>query len=176
MPRDFTVERRYAHSADRVWTALTRPEIISEWLMETDFQPKLGQTFTLRTDPAPGFDGIVHCEVLAFDPPREMVWQWRGGPLDTQVRFTVTPDGDGARLRVQQTGFTGFKANLVRLILKSGSKKIYGELLPATLDRMDDAGNLMPADAVEKDCEKGGLWLWLTRLFRPILGRTPDRN
>lgn len=173
MPRDITVERRYAHSAQRVWTALTRPEIISEWLMETDFEPRLGQRFTLRTDPAPGFDGVVHCEVLAFDPPHEMVWKWTGGPLDTEVRFTVTPDGDGARLRVHQTGFSGFKQNLVRLILQSGSKKIYGELLPAVLDRMDDDGTLRPAEALDRDCEEGGLWVWLSRLCRPVLGRTP---
>jgi uncharacterized protein YndB with AHSA1/START domain len=144
--------------------------------MDNDFEPTVGHRFTLRTDPGPGFDGIVHCEVLALDPPREMVWQWTGGPLDTQVRFSLEPDGEGARLTVHQTGFAGFKQNLVRLILQAGSKKIYGKLLPAVLDRMDEEGALLPAEAMETNCEKGGLWAWLARIFSPILGRTPKHG
>lgn len=30
-----------------------------------DFEPRIGHRFQFRTEPAPGFDGVVNCEVLA---------------------------------------------------------------------------------------------------------------
>lgn len=70
MKRDLRVQRDYPHPPELVWRALTEPALISRWLMDNDFSPELGHRFTLRTDPAPGFDGIVHCEVLDLEAPR----------------------------------------------------------------------------------------------------------
>ena len=68
MKADIVVDTVYEHAIDRVWAALTSAEALAAWLMPNDFRPEVGHHFTFRTRPAPGFDGIVRCEVLAMTP------------------------------------------------------------------------------------------------------------
>jgi len=170
---DIKVE--YPHSPRKVWYALTQSDAIAAWLMENDFEPQVGHEFTLRTDPQPGFDGIVHCKVLELVEEQRLSFSWRGGPIDTVATFELTPTANGTELHFTQTGFAGFKSNLTRLILKSGSKKIYHELLPAVLERMDDNGNFAAAP-VDQECAEGGFWQVLVKIFAPILGKKPERK
>jgi uncharacterized protein YndB with AHSA1/START domain len=94
----------------------------------------VGHRFTFRTRPAPGFDGVVRCEVLELDPPRRMVWSWAGGTIDTTVTFTLEETADGGtRLRMHQVGFHGLGAQLTRRILAGGWPGILRERLPAYL-------------------------------------------
>lgn len=169
------IKVEYPHAPQKVWQALTRPEAIAAWLMPNDFKPEVGHKFTLRTDPQPGFDGIVHCEVLELDEPKRLSFSWRGGPIDTVATFELAPTDNGTELTFTQTGFEGIKSNLTRLILKSGSRKIYHELLPAVLDRMDEDGTIHEAPDSDA-CEKRGVWRILVRLFSPILGKKPERK
>lgn len=170
MRRDIRLVRTYPHPPQLVWRALTDPALISEWLMETDFAPEVGRRFTLRTDPQPGFDGVVHCEVLELEPVRRMRWSWRGGPIDTVVSFELEPvplaDAAGTRLRVHQAGFEGLPAVLVSFILSSGSRSIYGERLPRTLDRLAGRTSAPPPPGHMR-----GPWRVLTSAFAPILRR-----
>ena len=169
------IKVEYPHPREKVWRAITTPEAIAAWLMENDFQPEVGHKFTLRTDPQPGFDGIVHCEVLELVKPEKLSFSWRGGPIDTIATFELRPTAKGTELTFTQTGFKGVKSNLTRLILKSGSKKIYHQLLPAVLDRMNDDGTLRDAPPSEA-CDERGLWRILVKLFAPILGKKPERK
>ncbi len=121
--------------------ALTDPVALGAWLMPNDFEATLGHRFTFRTDPGPGFDGIVHCEVLTLEPPRRMVWSWRGGPLDTTVHFTLSPvatesAAESTRLDFEQRGFEGPRGLAVSVILERGFGSMFGRLLPAVLDRL----------------------------------------
>ncbi len=132
---DKTVD--YPHPRERVWRALTTREALAQWLMPNDFVPQVGHRFEFRTDPAPGFDGIVRCEVLELDPPRRMVWSWRGGSIDTRVTFELEARGEGAtRLRFSQTGFVGVGPVLTSFILQAGFAKMYRQKLPAVLERL----------------------------------------
>lgn len=167
------VDVDYQHPPAKVWRALTDSEAITQWLMPNDFEPRVGHEFTLRTDPAPGFDGIVHCRVLELVDQKKLSFTWKGGPIDTIITFELEPISTGTRLHVTQTGFKGLKANMVRLILKSGSRKIYNELLPNVLDRMDDEGQIAPATPDSPECDKKGFWRVLATVFAPILGRKP---
>jgi uncharacterized protein YndB with AHSA1/START domain len=136
MKADIDATVVYPHPPERVWAALTSSEALATWLMPNDFAPEVGREFTFRTDPAPGFDGIVRCRVLELDPPARMVWSWAGGRIDTTVTFTLEPDGPGGtRLRMHQVGFHGLGGQLVRRILSSGFPRILGQRLPAWLDR-----------------------------------------
>jgi uncharacterized protein YndB with AHSA1/START domain len=84
--------------------------------MENDIRPVVGHRFHFRAQPTPGWDGVVHCEVLEVDPPRRLRYSWRGGsnqiqqgygsPLDTVVTWTLTPTASGTKLRLEHTGFT----------------------------------------------------------------------
>ena len=156
----FEVERIYPHPRERVWRALTDPELLGRWLMPNDFSPEVGHGFTFRTDPGPGFDGIVHCVVTEVDEPSSIAYSWKGGPVDTLVRIELHVHQDGTRLVVSQTGFKGPKAWLVARMLQIGCKTIYGKRLPAVLD--DLAGIVRTRDdgpACMKPTQHALVWL-----------------
>ncbi len=145
MPGTIRVERTYPHAPARVWRALTDPEQLARWLMPNDFEPRVGHRFTFTTEPGPGFDGIVRCEVLELTEERTLSLSWRGGPLDTVVTFTLEPVGEGStRLRVEHTGFRGLKARLVGRILALGNRTIYGRRLPRVLDDLASGSGAGP--------------------------------
>ena len=161
MKADIDAAITYPHPVDRVWEALTSSDALAAWLMPNDFKPVLGHRFTLRTRPAPGFDGIVRCEVLELDPPRRMVWSWAGGNIDTTVTWTLDQTSDGGtRLRMHQVGFHGLGAQLTRRILAGGYPRILGQRLPAYLDRA--AGQA--ATSASADCAQG--WRSYLGIFR----------
>jgi uncharacterized protein YndB with AHSA1/START domain len=135
MKADIDATVTYPHPPGRVWEALTSSDALAAWLMPNDFKPVVGHRFTFRTKPAPGFDGIVRCEVLELDPPHRMVWSWAGGKIDTIVTFTLDETADaGTRLRMHQVGFHGLAAQLTRRILAGGWPGILRERLRAYLD------------------------------------------
>src|SRR5215472_6231567 len=135
MKTDIDATVVYPHPVDRVWAALTSSEALAAWLMPNDFQPVVGHRFTFRTRPAPGFDGIVRCQVLELDPPRRTAWSWAGGMIDTTVIFTLEPAGEQqTRLRMHQVGFHGLGAQITRRIMASGWPGLLRERLAAHLD------------------------------------------
>ncbi|HEV7366552.1 MAG TPA: SRPBCC domain-containing protein [Gemmatimonadales bacterium] len=94
----------------KVWRALTEPELLERWLMSNDLKPAVGQSFTFRMEPTKWWDGIVHCEVLEFEPQKRLSYTWRSGPesspLDTVVTWTLTPTpSGGTRLELEHSGF-----------------------------------------------------------------------
>lgn len=97
----------FPQSRDAVWRALTDSALLADWLMPNDFEPRVGHRFTFRTQPNPaaGFDGIVHCEVIECAPPGRLAYSWVGGGIDTRVTYEIEPYGDGARLLFEQSGF-----------------------------------------------------------------------
>ena len=74
--------------------------------MPNDIAPTVGHRFTFRTKPAPGFDGVVHCEVVEAQAPDRLVYSWKGGPIETIVTWVLEEKpGDGTRLSLVQDGF-----------------------------------------------------------------------
>ena len=137
MQRDLRFEVVYPHAIEKVWRALTDSRAIAQWLMENDFEPRLGRKFQFWSKPQPGWDGTSHCEVIELDPPRRIAYTWRGGPIDTVLRITLEPVAGGTRLVLEHTGFRGFKAVLVSLIMGSGWKRIVNVAIPAVVARWD---------------------------------------
>jgi uncharacterized protein YndB with AHSA1/START domain len=94
------------HAPEKVWRALTEPELLSEWLLPVfDFRLDAGATFTFRTQPQPGWDGVVNCRLLEIEPHRKLSWRWVVGDIDTVVTFTLTPTASGTRLSLVHSGF-----------------------------------------------------------------------
>jgi uncharacterized protein YndB with AHSA1/START domain len=127
---------------------------MADWLMPNDFQPRLGHKFQFRTKPAPGFDGIVNCEVVELDPPRTLAYTWRGGGIDTLVRFVLEPAPEGTRLKFEHTGFRGARAVMVSFIMGSGwTSKILPKQLPDAVARMENQGyRPLALDGAESHC------------------------
>lgn len=103
--KSIDVDQFLPHPPPKVWRALTDPDRLGRWLMPTDFQAVAGHRFTFRATPRPGFDGIVHCEVLDLEPERLMRWSWRGGSLDSTVTWRLAAEGRGTRLFLRHEGF-----------------------------------------------------------------------
>ncbi len=91
MTRDLHLVRDYAFSPAEVWRSLAAPELIAAWLMPNDVVAEVGHEFTMKTDPAPGFDGIVRAKVLALEPMTRMVWSWKGGGPTIRARRVFLP-------------------------------------------------------------------------------------
>ena len=94
------------HSPEKVWRALTDPVLLTEWLLpviELKLEP--GAAFTFKTQPQPGWDGIVNCRFLEIEAHRKLSWRWIVGDIDTVVTFTLTPAASGTRLSLVQLGF-----------------------------------------------------------------------
>ncbi len=126
----------YPHPREVVWRALTDREALAAWLMPNDFEPRVGHRFRFRTDPAPGFDGIVRCEVLELAPPHRMVWSWVGGPVDTRLTFELAEVPSGTELRLTHSGFVGVAPALVSVILSRGWASMLARTLPAVIERL----------------------------------------
>jgi uncharacterized protein YndB with AHSA1/START domain len=93
------------HPPEKIWRALTEGPLIEEWLMSNDFKPVVGHHFTFRANPAPGWDGIIECEVRVVEPSARLAYSWGTLGLGTSVTFTLTPTAGGTRLRMEQSGF-----------------------------------------------------------------------
>ena len=96
---------------ERVWNALTDSATLSEWMLfkSNDFQPVVGHAFQFRE--APGWDGVVDCEVIEVDKPHRLSYTWvSGGESNprhsTVVTWTLTEaEGGVTRLHLEQSGF-----------------------------------------------------------------------
>lgn len=144
MKRNLKFEVTYAHPPERVWRAITDAKAIAAWLMPNDFEPRVGHKFQFRTKPQPGWDGIVHCEVLECDPPRRLSYSWKSSALDTVLTMALEPVAGGTKLVLEQTGFRGVKALMISMVMGSGWKGILKKHLLGVIERIDEQGNLMP--------------------------------
>ncbi|SFO76658.1 Uncharacterized conserved protein YndB, AHSA1/START domain [Mesorhizobium sp. NFR06] len=96
---------------EKVWRALTEPELLAAWMMPNDMKPEPGKRFAFA-----GPDAPIACEVLEAEPGEQLRYSWRELPstddqdrfpaVDSIVTFTLarTPSG-GTRLRIVHDGF-----------------------------------------------------------------------
>jgi uncharacterized protein YndB with AHSA1/START domain len=94
------VEREIPYPPEKIWRALTQPQLIEEWLMKNDFQPVVGHSFNLRAD-----WGAVDCQVLEVEQNNTLSYTWGAYGLKSVVTWTLTPTRTGTHLRMEQAGF-----------------------------------------------------------------------
>jgi uncharacterized protein YndB with AHSA1/START domain len=105
---------QFNQSPEEVWEYLTKPELIEQWLMKNDFQPKVGHKFcfthaVLNKGP---YDGRTDCEVLEVKPCTRLSYSWKGNLKDKSrsynsvVRWTLVPNKNGTELQLRHDGFT----------------------------------------------------------------------
>lgn len=126
MNRAIEKKRFFPFPKKAVWQALTDSKALESWLMPNDFKLEVGHRFLFQTQKRPGFDGIVHCEVIEFEAPDFLVYSWRGGGMKkpTLVKWTLKEVKGGTELYLSQSGFEGFGGLLVSFILGSGWNRL----------------------------------------------------
>jgi uncharacterized protein YndB with AHSA1/START domain len=98
--RSVIIEREIAFPPEKIWRALTQPHLIEEWLMKSDFKPVIGHGFSFRAD-----WGSVDCKVMEVEPNKTLSYTWDAYGLESVVTWTLTPNGTGTHLRMEQAGF-----------------------------------------------------------------------
>jgi uncharacterized protein YndB with AHSA1/START domain len=104
-----------AAPAERLWELLTRPEHIANWFegMQVELELRPGGTTVLTSQEF----GKFHAIVEQVEPPRRFAYRWARHPdtplseaSATLVEFTLTPAGDGTRVQLVESGFSGTDA------------------------------------------------------------------
>lgn len=100
---DVVTEADLDEAPEKVWRALTEPQLLAAWLSPNDAKAEAGARFTFEA--MAETQGPVECEVLEADPPRDLRLRWRTGEVDSEVAFTLAPNGlGGTRLTIVHSG------------------------------------------------------------------------
>ena len=108
-PDALEFEYDLAEPPEKVWRALTVPELLAAWMMPNDIRPQTGSNFTFA-----GPDAAIECEILDAEPERLLRYSWREqpgdaarqDPLDSVVTFTLARTASGGtHVRIVHDGF-----------------------------------------------------------------------
>jgi uncharacterized protein YndB with AHSA1/START domain len=152
------LETFYPFTPELVWEALTDSASLKQWLMDNDFEPRVGHRFQFRAKPQKYWRGIVDGEVLEVSKPSRLVYTWKGDEKDepTTVTWILQAEANGTRLRLEHTGFKGVGGFVLsKLILGPGWKKLLQKYLPIVLDHVRKNGTTYESGAwliPEKKC------------------------
>jgi uncharacterized protein YndB with AHSA1/START domain len=136
---DGTVTLRYERVFPRpiatVWSAITEPARIADWLGPAELEPRVGGRFAVRV--GPGGRVPIEGKVVVWEPPSVLActWNWPEGPAGT-IRYELSPDGAHAtRLVFTHVGLSAERQNSVlagwHLYLERLEQAVRGERPPA---------------------------------------------
>ena len=95
-------ERRLPRPIEKIWAALTIPERVTDWCSGgAEIDLRLGGVFRILW---PNDMGVMDGVITQLDPPRLLEYSWYEPTVKvppSKVRWTLTPDGDGCRLRLE---------------------------------------------------------------------------
>jgi len=132
---EISVDVDLVHPPERVWRALTDRRQLAIWFMETDLEPRPGAVGRAFPSGISGFTGPFDIEVASVAAERLLVMRWRGDQLHAEMRWELEEIDGGTRLRISQSGFLGVNGTLRRRELRRAYQQIFGEELPAMLER-----------------------------------------
>ncbi len=101
----------FDQSPEEVWEYLTKPELLEQWLMKTNFQPIVGRKFYFIGECNDDGKVAAHCEVLEIKPPVQLSYSWQTNSLKDDksytslVVWTLTPKEKGTELLLVHNGF-----------------------------------------------------------------------
>jgi uncharacterized protein YndB with AHSA1/START domain len=103
MSQPVQLEVFYPHPPERVWRVLTDRRALASWMMENDFEPKLGHQFHFYNQPLPGLKTAIQCKVVELEEPTRLVYTWKESPTaePSLVIWTLTTVTGGTQLRLK---------------------------------------------------------------------------
>lgn len=129
------------YAIEKVWQALTEKELLSEWLMPTDFEPLEGREFRFKGKPNRFWRGYVDCKVLKVSPYSLVQYSWQSVAAQTPTTIThaIERAGEGVKLTATHSGFDKthglFSGWLMRAMIRQGMKVEFKKKLPITLQK-----------------------------------------
>ena len=105
----------------RVWEVLTAEGLVEQWLGCMGYRSEIGTIFYMQQDPARraagDTKGATHCEVLALEPPRRMLFSWYYPDMPkTEVQITLEAAGSGTRVALVHTGWDQYDGDQIKAI------------------------------------------------------------
>ena len=108
MKFDVKFERVYPQSRDAVWRALTDPNALGDWLLETDFVAEQDRAFQMWCENSDGSKDLYLCKIIELEPNRRMLWSWildgKQSEGKTYVEFILDEVAGGTRLTIRHRG------------------------------------------------------------------------
>ncbi|ARV60519.1 hypothetical protein BZZ01_19465 [Nostocales cyanobacterium HT-58-2] len=115
MLRDLKLEVFYPYPPQQIWQVITNRRALAAWLMENDFEPRLGHKFRFQDTTLPGLDESIDCEVIELDEPKRLSYTWQDKFMSTPsiVTWILEPQESGTQLRLEhkllETALTGLR-------------------------------------------------------------------
>lgn len=118
----------YPHPPEKVWQALTDCRILKAWMMENDFEPRLGHKFKFKSNSLPGINTLIHCEVVELDKPKRLAYTWQDEMTSkpSLVIWTLTSVEGGTQLQLKHL-LTGYAITVVRGDIEDSNLFLYQE-------------------------------------------------
>ena len=89
---------------ERVWDIVTTPEHMGRWFGDAGAE-RQGDVIKMRWEQY----GEAELRIVRSEAPTAFAYRWDAnvsGIGDTLVEFTLTPEGDGTRVKVVESGWT----------------------------------------------------------------------
>lgn len=98
----------YPYPPERVWQVLTDRRALADWMMDNDFEPKLGHKFQFHSHPLPGVSKTIRCEVVELEEPTRLVYTWQEAATaePSLVIWTLTPVAGGTQLHLKHQEYS----------------------------------------------------------------------
>jgi uncharacterized protein YndB with AHSA1/START domain len=98
---DVRFERHYPRPVETVWSALTEPARLADWMGAAHVEPRQGGRIEIMTDgPFP-----MKGEVRIWDPPHVLEFSWSNAHAqDSVVRYELQPAGTGTKMLFTHQG------------------------------------------------------------------------
>jgi len=128
-----------AYPIETVWQALTKPELMSQWIMETDFRPEVGRQFKFKGKKNKFWRGWTECKVIKIEPLKQLQFTWQNSEKQTPtlITYTLTKTDSGTNIQATNEGFDStygpFEGFFFRTMIKAGMKKEFSGKLPEVL-------------------------------------------
>ncbi len=136
------LELTVPYPVEAVWQATTKPELMSQWIMDTDFSPKVGQEFKFKGKPNKMWRGWVDCKVTKIEPQRLVQFTWQNSKkyTPTLITYTLSKAGNGTHIHAVNDGFDStygaFSGLFFRAMIKMGMKAEFTKKLPKVLAKI----------------------------------------
>lgn len=107
MSQNVKLEVFYPYPPERVWQVLTDRRALAIWMMDNDFEPKLGHKFRFYSQSSPGAT-TIQCEVLELEEPNRLVYTWQDSPTcePSLVIWTLTAVTGGTQLQLKHQEYS----------------------------------------------------------------------